>query len=124
MPGKVNLARALRRKMTDAERHLWKHLRLRNIEGFKFRRQHEIAPYMVDFICLEESLVIEIDGGQHADSVEYDTARTEFLAKSEYRVLRFWNNDVLQQVDGVVQVISDTLHGVKPPSPTGISYGH
>jgi very-short-patch-repair endonuclease len=102
--------------MTEAERNLWEHLRLRKINGSKFRRQYEIAPYIVDFICVEESLVIEIDGGQHADAVEYDAARTEFLKLAGYRVLRFWNNEVLQNADGVVQVISEALRGDVPPS--------
>ena len=114
MATKVEFARMLRREMTDAERHLWQRLRLRNIDGFKFRRQYEIAPYIVDLICVEESLVIEIDGGQHADTVEYDATRTEFLANAGYHVLRFWNNDVLQNVDGVVQVITDALQGIEP----------
>jgi very-short-patch-repair endonuclease len=102
--------------MTEAERNPWEHLRLRKISGFKFRRQYEVAPYIVDFICVEESLVIEIDGGQHSGAVEYDSARTEFLKKTGYRVLRFWNNDVLQNADGVVQLISEALRGDGPPS--------
>ncbi len=116
MTSNVNLVRAMRRRMTEAERNLWEHLRLRKISGFKFRRQYEVAPYIVDFICVEESLVIEIDGAQHADAVEYDAARTEFLKLAGYRVLRFWNNEVLQNADGVVQVISEALRGDGPPS--------
>jgi very-short-patch-repair endonuclease len=102
--------------MTDAERHLWKHLRLKNVDGFKFRRQHDIGIYIVDFVCLKAHLVVEVDGVQHVDAVEYDFARTAFLKKEGYRVLRFWNNEVLENIDGVLQVIWAAVHGCLPPS--------
>src|SRR5271166_4803079 len=102
MATKVEFARSLRRGMTDAERHLWKHLRLRSIDGFKFRRQHDIGPYIVDFACVRAKLVVEIDGGQHADAVTYDVALTAFLSCQGFRVLRFWNNEVLENIDGVL----------------------
>jgi very-short-patch-repair endonuclease len=102
--------------MTEAERSLWRHLRLRNIDGFKFCRQHEISPYVVDFACIEAGLVIEIDGGQHAETIAYDAARTEFLQKSGFRVLRFWNSDVLGNIDSVMQSIWTELHEDEPPS--------
>jgi very-short-patch-repair endonuclease len=95
--------------MTDAERQLWKHLRLRNIDGFKFRRQHTIGLFIVDFVCLEAWLVIEIDGGQHADARQYDASRTAAIEKERFRVLRFWNNEVLENLDGVLKAISDAL---------------
>jgi adenine-specific DNA-methyltransferase len=98
-------ARALRNNLTDAERHLWRHLRLRNIQGLKFRRQHPIAGFIADFACVEARLVVELDGGQHADATHYDEARTRKIEANGYRVLRFWNNDVLQQTDAVLEVI-------------------
>ncbi len=102
--------------MTDAERKLWKHLRLRNVGLFKFRRQHEISPYIVDFVCLEAHLIIEIDGGQHAGAGEYDSARTDFLQSAGYRVLRFWNNEVMENIDGVLEIICNALREDGPPS--------
>ena len=102
-------ARALRKQATDAERLLWKRLRSRQLEGHKFRRQTPVGPYVVDFLCLEHSLVIELDGGQHADQKEKDEERTKRLAGWGFRVLRFWNNEVLSNTEGVLQVIRDTL---------------
>ena len=102
-------AREMRHQATDAERLLWRHLRGRQVAGYKFRRQVPIAPYIVDFICLEASLIIELDGGQHAEAAAYDTARTSVLQQRGYRVIRFWNNDVLQQTDAVLAVIAKAL---------------
>jgi very-short-patch-repair endonuclease len=102
--------------MTDAERSLWRNLRLRNIDGFKFRRQHVISPYIVDFACIEAGLIIEIDGGQHGDAIAYDAARREFLQKAGFRVLRFWNSDVLGNIDSVMQAIWTELHEDETPS--------
>lgn len=106
--GKVR-ARALRKSETDAERRLWQLLRNRNLQPFKFRRQHPIGPYIVDFVCLDWKLVIEVDGGQHMEQVRYDSARTSFFEASGYRIVRFWNNDVLTNTDGVLQAICDAL---------------
>jgi len=103
------LARSLRKNQTDAERKLWRRLRARELCGFKFRRQYPIAPYIVDFICVEKRLIVEIDGGQHATMTEIDNTRTEFLNARGYRVLRFWNNEVLQQLDAVLAKIFDSL---------------
>ena len=103
------LARSLRKNQTDAERKLWRCLRARELCGFKFRRQYPIAPYIVDFICLEKRLIVEIDGGQHATMTEIDNTRTEFLNARGYRVLRFWNNEVLQQLDAMLAKILDSL---------------
>lgn len=105
---KRDFARRLRRDMTDAERILWRRLRSRELIGWKFRRQHPIGRYIVDFICLEAGLVVELDGGQHAES-HADAVRTEFLEDAGYRVLRFWNNDVLTQTDAVLAVVLDAL---------------
>jgi len=96
-------ARALRRKMTDAERLLWRHLRGGQLEGLKFRRQHPIPPYILDFCCVERRLVVELDGSQH--SVPADAARTAFLKLHGWQLLRFWDNEVLMQVDAVVEAI-------------------
>ena len=104
-PGqKRNRARRLRRSMTDAEHRLWFHLRNRALMGCKFRRQHPIGPYIADFACIEHRLIVEADGGQHADSGA-DRDRTRFLASCGYRVLRFWNNDVLARTDAVLEQI-------------------
>ena len=103
------LARSLRKNQTDAERKLWRRLRARELCGFKFRRQYPIAPYIVDFICVEKRLIVEIDGGQHATMTEIDNTRTEFLNARGYGVLRFWNNEVLQQPDAVLAKILDSL---------------
>ena len=103
------LARSLRKNQTDAERKLWRCLRARELCGFKFRRQYPIAPYIVDFICVEKQLIVEVDGGQHGTMTELDNRRTEFLNARGYRVLRFWNNEVLQQLDAVLARILDSL---------------
>ncbi|MGN6703960.1 MAG: endonuclease domain-containing protein [Burkholderiaceae bacterium] len=110
-------ARQLRKSMTDAERALWQRLRSEQL-GVKFRRQHPFGNYILDFACLERRLVIEVDGSQHADDSEYDEARTRKLNAAGFRVLRFWNNEVLQQTDAVVQSIWDALNPSPPrPSP-------
>ena len=95
--------------MTDAENLLWRYLRNRNINGFKFRRQHPIENYVVDFVCLEKNLIIEVDGGQHSESYEYDQSRTNIFNKTGYKVLRFWNNEVLNSIDVVLDVINKEL---------------
>jgi len=103
------LARALRTNATDAERRLWRHLRQRQIDGFRFRRQQPIGPYFVDFFCPEAKLILELDGGQHTMREAADEARTEWLEARGYRVLRFWNNDVLQNSEGVLVRIGQAL---------------
>lgn len=101
----VPIARKLRKKSTPAERLLWKHLRNRQLNGLKFRRQFPFGPFVTDFICLEKKLIIELDGGQHASRVEEDARRTAYFESQSFRVLRFWNNDVLQNISGVVEAI-------------------
>jgi very-short-patch-repair endonuclease len=109
-------ARKLRNNPTDAERHLWRVLRLRHIDGFRFRRQVPIAGYIVDFVCPQAGLVVELDGGQHADRTAYDHARTRLLEMSGYRVLRYWNDDVLLRTDDVIDDIHRELtKGFAPP---------
>jgi very-short-patch-repair endonuclease len=101
----VDRARGLRRTMTDAELRLWRYLRNRHLIGMKFRRQHEIDRYIVDFVCPEASLIVELDGGQHAEMMAADADRTRRLEAMGYRVLRFWNNDVLANTGAVLEVI-------------------
>jgi len=95
--------------MTDAERVLWYHLRDRRLGSFKFRRQHPVGPFIVDFVCPEKELIVEIDGGQHALNVEDDSQRSHFLQAKGYLVLRFWNNEVLQETEAVLAKILGTL---------------
>jgi very-short-patch-repair endonuclease len=110
--------RSLRTFSTDAERLLWSKLRGRRLEGFKFRRQVWLGNYVVDFVCVDQRLVVEADGGQHAEQADYDDRRTAFLEKEGFRVLRFWNNDVLTNLDGVVTVIMNAMRaGPHPPKP-------
>jgi very-short-patch-repair endonuclease len=105
----ISRARALRRNPTDAEKKLWSVLRLQQMDGHRFRRQHPVGAYVVDFICLAEKLIIEVDGGQHASQTARDQARTEWLGSNGYRVLRYWNNDVLGNIDGVAETILAAL---------------
>ena len=102
-------ARHLRKMMTDAERSLWRHLRDRQIDGFRFRRQVSIGRYIVDFACLEKRLIVEVDGGQHDINRDDDTVRDAWLTKEGYRVLRFWNNEVLSNREGVLARIAEAL---------------
>src|SRR5262245_29275170 len=100
----VPIERKLRGTQTDAERKLWLELRDRRLGGFKFVRQEAIGPYIVDFICREQKLIIEVDGGQHAESAK-DVVRDAYLTRAGYRVMRFWNNDVLRNREGVLETI-------------------
>jgi very-short-patch-repair endonuclease len=105
-------AATLRRAMTDAERLLWSRLRARRL-GWKFRSQHSIGPFVADFVCLKRKLIIEADGGQH--NAAGDRPRTAYLRKRGFRVLRFWNNDILQNIDGVLATILLILDGKEDP---------
>ena len=87
-------ARALGKNTTDAERLLWKHLRLRQIGGYKFRRQQALGHYIVDFVCLEKRLAIEVHGGQHSEQTDYDTWRSAWLETQGFRILRFWDHEI------------------------------
>ena len=104
-------AAPLRRAMTDAERALWLVVRDRRLAGHKFRRQVTIGPYIADFVCLERSLIVEADGGQHNE--EADAARTRYLTSQGFRVIRFWNNDVLQNLTGVLETLLIVLEEQK-----------
>lgn len=112
------LARVLRGKATDAERRLWHHLRGRRLAGFKFRRQLVIEPYIVDFACIEARLVIEADGGQHGQMREEDRDRSAHLAALGYRVLRFWNHEILHETDAVLERIHRELINSPHPIPS------
>ncbi len=102
-------ARSLRANQTEAEALLWRRLRDRQLAGAKFRRQVPIGPYVADFVCYASKLVVELDGGQHAENVEADTTRTAWLEDRGFRVLRFWNHDVLANPDGVLERILEAL---------------
>ncbi len=103
-------ARELRNNATLAEKHLWSRLRRRQVAGFKFRRQHTIGRYICDFVCLEVGNVVELDGSQHVTDAPYDGNRDAFLGSYGFRVLRFWNSDVLRETDSVVETIFAALY--------------
>jgi len=105
--------------MTNAEKKLWWYLRQLSVDGAHFRRQATIGPYFADFACHEHHLVIEVDGGGHAlpDQIVVDEARSEYLRSRGYRVLRFWNNEIFENIEGVVSVILEALQETKTPHP-------
>lgn len=102
-------ARDLRKNLTPAEEKLWTHLRAHRMEGVHFRKQHAIGNYIVDFCSPSKKLIIELDGSQHLEQEEYDKERTTFLNSKGYKVLRFWNHQVTNELDTVLNVIWDTL---------------
>jgi very-short-patch-repair endonuclease len=119
-------ARQLRREQTEAEKSLWAAPRGRQFRGYTFRRQFVIGSVIADFCCFEFRIVVEIDGGQHADYAAADQTRSAFLSSHGFRVLRFWNNEVLQNLNGVLQTICYVLESTRPqnkpspePSPSG-----
>jgi len=111
--GTLAKAQRLRRDMTDAERKLWSALRNRQLDDAKFRRQQPIGPFIADFVCQERRLIVEADGGQHSTGAS-DDRRTAFLEGKGYRVLRFWNHDILSNLDGVAEVIAAALSTPHP----------
>jgi len=106
----AKLQRRLRSNPTDAERALWRHLRGAQLDGCKFRRQHPYGNYILDLVCLERQLVIELDGSQHLDHSTYDAQRDSDLQQAGFRVLRFWDNQALQETDSVLEAIWRALH--------------
>ena len=110
-PGLTNIARLLHRKQTDAEKKLWQKLRSKQFEDLKFRRQQPMGTYIVDFVSYEKKLVIELDGGQHNEKevIEKDVQRMRWLERKGYRVLRFWNNEIMANIEGVMEKISESL---------------
>ena len=109
-----NRARELRSNQTDVEAKLWRRLRDRQVFGVKFRRQHPIGPYIVDFCCPDRDLVVVLDGGQHVEQASADQARTRFLESEGYRVVRFWNHEVLSQADAILDEIARLLSNPHP----------
>ena len=110
-------ARNLRKKQTEAETCLWRHLRNRGLKGHKFRRQHPVGPYIADFACPQKGLIVELDGGQHAFQHDNDAERTAYLRSRGFQVLRFWNNQVLKETAAVLEVILSVLEASDTPSP-------
>src|SRR6266852_1806889 len=110
-------ARSLRNTMTEAEKRIWFRLRAHRLNGASFRRQEPIGTYIVDFVCFDARLIVEIDGGQHADS-QRDKIRDAWFESQGFTVLRFWNNDVLANTDGVIERIDEALRASSPPSLT------
>ena len=122
-------ARVLRQDMTDAESRMWYFLRNRRLAGYKFVREYVIGNYIADFVCRDKKLIIEIDGGQHMEAAEYDQKRTNYLTANGYRVMRFWNNEVFNNAQDVLEAILHSLENLPPegtlirrcatPSPQG-----
>jgi very-short-patch-repair endonuclease len=115
----IPAAKTLRKNSTDAENLLWRRLRAGRLRNLKFRRQVPIGNYVADFVCIESKIVIECDGGQHMESSS-DTTRDTAIGKLGFKVLRFWNNDILKNIDGVLEVILDECTSPHPgPLPKG-----
>ena len=106
----IRIARRLRADQTDAETVLWNRIRSRQIDGHKFVRQQPIIGYICDFVCVEAQVVIELDGSQHLDQASYDANRDRFLRSQGYRVLRFWNGNVLSRSESVMETIFEAMH--------------
>jgi very-short-patch-repair endonuclease len=119
--GARDRARVLRRDMTDAEKRIWRILRSRQMDGHRFRRQVPIGSYIADFVCHDARLIIELDGGQHSGSSQLEADRSRFLQDQGYRILRFWNNEVLSNLEGVHTMIAEELrrHHPLPTLPHG-----
>ena len=113
-------ARTLRQSMTEAERRVWQILRSHQMQGYKFRRQVPIGDYIADFVCHEARLIVEIDGGQHDRLSPREAERSGFLQNEGYRILRFWNDEIRENLDGVHHTIVDALATSPPPKPSPI----
>ena len=110
----MDTARRLRKTPTEAVAALWKHLRNRQLSRLRFRRQQPLGPYVVDFVCFEHRLIIEVDGGHHTEQVSKDAQRSDWIESQEFRVPRFWNNQVMEDVDAVRQAILDATADPSP----------
>jgi adenine-specific DNA-methyltransferase len=108
-PTQQQRAQELRKEPTATEQLLWTRLRKQQIANHKFRRQQVLRPYIVDFVCLEKKLVVELDGGQHTERQRYDERRTRWLEQHGFRVLRFWDNQVFRELEAVLRVIEQAL---------------
>ena len=106
-------ARELRGNPTEAKKVIWRHLRNKQLGGYRFRRQHPLGRFIVDFFCFEKNLVIELDGGHHSEQTGNDEIRTSWLEASGYRVLRFWNNQIMDETDAVLEVILNELEAIQ-----------
>ena len=109
----------MRNNLTDTEWCLWRYLRCKQLDGLKFRRQQPIGPYVVDFVSFEKRIVIELDGGQHSEEIEEDKTRDQYLTKNNFRVLRFWNNEVNANIEGVLETIGKACAPFPTPSRRG-----
>lgn len=118
-------ARELRKESTEAEKKLWNALRRKNMGGLRFRRQYPLGPYFADFVCLPARLVVEVDGESHAEEaqIRHDRVRTAWLRSQRFRVIRFWNSDVFENIDGVLDVIADVVRKPPPPTPSRMGRG-
>ena len=123
VPSVAQRTKKLRSDMTDAERKLWYYLRARRFLDWKFRRQVPLGRYVVDFLCEEARLIVEVDGGQHAERIESDLERTRWLMSQGYAVFRFWNNDVLGNIEGVLATLSPALSQGRGRKPAAFSQG-
>jgi very-short-patch-repair endonuclease len=108
-PANAGNAKVLRSRLTDAERKLWYYLRARRFLGWKFRRQVPLGRHIVDFLCEEARVIVEVDGGHHGEQLERDSNRTRWLGEQGYEVVRFWNNEVLGNIEGVLATLSPAL---------------
>ena len=108
-PKTMHHASELRKELTPAEQKLWVYLRGKKLHGVSFRRQHALGPYIVDFCSIKAKLIIELDGSQHLEQKEYDLERTTYLKSQGYKVIRFWNNDVMNDINSVMRAIDATL---------------
>jgi len=123
MNNQIEKSRQLRKNMTPQERKLWCIIRNRQFFGYRFRRQFPLGQYIVDFICREKKIIIEIDGGQHNEikNIQYDNERTEYLILEGYKVLRFWNNDIDKNIGGVYEKLKEAFEiegNITPPQPS------
>ena len=112
-----SLARNLRKNLTDTEKFLWRSLKSKQLNGLRFRRQAPIGPYIVDFVCFERRVIVECDGGQHAFQIQRDKERDQWFDNEGYRVLRFWDSDVLKNPEGVLEAILGACRNHPPLNP-------
>jgi very-short-patch-repair endonuclease len=123
-PVMLSRARRMRKDATDAERKLWSLVRNRRLQGYKFRRQIWIGSFIVDFVCEQAQLIVEIDGDQHSMQLSYDLERTRYFKARGFRVIRYWNNEVLARTDAVAEDLRRVLSDIsQPPSPLGRRLG-